>query len=104
MILASDVVYWECLFEPLLYTMRTLMRPAENGRPATTLYMSQHRRRKQDKRFSIMARKYFDVQEVFSVKSDQLKSNICVTKFQLKPGKGIALPSPIVNIPEQNCL
>lgn len=89
LLVASDVVYWAILFEPLLHTMRTIMRPSVPGRAGSYLYMSHYRRRKQDKRFFVFARKFFIIDEVMSVPCDQLRTPIVVLRFQLRPGSGL---------------
>ncbi|KAI8143910.1 putative methyltransferase-domain-containing protein [Fennellomyces sp. T-0311] len=57
-ILASDCVYLEVAFKPLLDTLVAL---ADKN---TDIYMSYRKRRNADKRFFIMARKHFTITEV----------------------------------------
>ncbi|KAF7721410.1 hypothetical protein EC973_004716 [Apophysomyces ossiformis] len=57
-ILASDCVYLEVAFQPLIDTL--LMLADQN----TDIYMSYRKRRKADKRFFQMARKKFNVTEI----------------------------------------
>ncbi|KAG2220673.1 hypothetical protein INT45_008216 [Circinella minor] len=72
-ILASDCVYLEIAFKPLVDTLISL------ANKDTDIYMSYRKRRKADKRFFTMARKYFTITEVL----DDPKRSI-YTKDRLK--------------------
>lgn len=66
-ILASDCVYLEVAFQPLIDTLMLLTD--EN----TEIYMSYRKRRKADKRFFQMARKKFNLTEVEDPKQSSYK-------------------------------
>ncbi|OAY60744.1 protein-lysine methyltransferase METTL21E [Manihot esculenta] len=64
LILASDVVYHDHLFEPLLYTLRVLMGLGEEEEKKKVFVMGHLRRWKKDSVFFRRARKWFDVEAI----------------------------------------
>jgi len=92
LILASDVVYLEPLFEPLVNTMVALTAIAPNQDPNTPpkeppiILMAYERRRKLENRFYKRASKYFEVTNVKGIVDTKARhGHIDVIQFKRKP-------------------
>lgn len=70
-ILLADCIYLECLFEPLVSTLREVMQ-----KPGVVAYLCYKKRRRADAKFFKLLRKHFDLRELEAERLRQMKESM----------------------------
>ncbi|KDP38603.1 hypothetical protein JCGZ_05310 [Jatropha curcas] len=84
-VLASDVVYHDHLYEPLLHTLRLLMGAGEEKKKKMVFVMAHLRRWKKESVFFKRAKKWFDVETIYVDNPSQgSRIGVVVYKFANK--------------------